>query len=82
MVVASIDANVLALMPCVPLMVAVALVASGTHREGKSQQPQRRERNQQRGNRNALALPLPELSEGKEPEAATRESQRHCLVAL
>ena len=36
-------------LPCVPLMVALALVASGTLREGTSQQPQRRERNRNKG---------------------------------
>ena len=36
-------------LPCVPLMVALALVASGTLREGTSQKPQQRERNRNEG---------------------------------
>ena len=58
-------------MPCVPLMVALALVASGTHRGNEPRtSSQQRERNQQRGNRNGFALGCSgTLREGKEPAA-------------
>ena len=89
MSVALIGANTLALVPCVPLMLPLPWLLLELS-EGTSQEPQQRERNQQQGNRNALALwlcdaccfhcrnvfalVLPDLTEGNEP-ATTREGK-------